>query len=182
MPTPPGHGQLLALRECRLSTQQLIAQDTKSFLRRVAPFDRLRDGELDRLAVEVTTADFAPGDEILGRWENPAFLYVIARGTVNEIGPMGVIARHGSGESFDSRGLIEGRSQHSFVCQNACACYLVPARQLRALSKSNTAVREYYTEDMARQADALINLQQQRETASFLMARIGEGVLHPAVF
>jgi CBS domain-containing protein len=160
----------------------LISQDTKSFLRRVAPFDRLRDGELDRLAVEVTTADFAPGDEILGRWENPAFLYVIARGTVNEIGPMGVIARHGSGESFDSRGLIEGRSQHSFVCQNACACYLVPARQLRALSKSNAAVREFYTEDMARQADALINLQQQREAASFLMARIGEGVLHPAVF
>jgi CBS domain-containing protein len=151
-------------------------------LRRVAPFDRLRDGELDRLAAEVTKADFAPGDEILGRWENPAFLYVIARGTVNEMGPMGVIARHGSGESFDSRGLIEGRSQHGFVCQNACTCYLVPARQLRALSKSNTAVREYYTEDMARQVDALINLQQQREAASFLMARIGEGMLHPAVF
>jgi CBS domain-containing protein len=164
------------------STQQSSTHDTKSFLRRVAPFDRLRDDELDHLVEEVTQADFGPGDEVLGRWENPSFLYVIARGTINEIGPVGLIARHGSGESFDSRGLIEGRSQHSFVCENACTCYLVPARRLRALSKSNAAVREFYTEDMARQADALINLQQQREAASFLVARIGEGALHPAVF
>ncbi|MGZ8409558.1 MAG: putative nucleotidyltransferase substrate binding domain-containing protein [Hyphomicrobium sp.] len=165
-----------------MSTQQLSTQDTKSFLRRVAPFDRLRDDDLDRLVEEVTQADFAPDEEILKRWENPAFLYVIVRGIVNEIGPMGLIARHSSGESFDSRGLIEGRSQHRFVCQNVCTCYLVPALQLRALSKSNAVIREYYTEDMARQADALIHLQQQREAASFLMARIGEGVLHPAIF
>lgn len=166
----------------KASTQELDTAGTKAFLRRVAPFDRLRDEELNRLVDEVTREDFAPGDEVLGRWETPHFLYIIARGTINEIGPVGLIARHGSGESFDSRGLIEGRSQHSFVCENACTCYLLPARQLRALNKSNPAVREFYTEDMARQADALINLQQQREAASFLMARIGEGALRPAVF
>jgi CBS domain-containing protein len=162
--------------------QEPGAAEIESFLRRVAPFDRLGDDELERLVEEVTAADFGPGDEVLGRWESPSFLYVIARGTINEIGPVGLIARHGSGESFDSRGLIEGRSQHSFVCQNACTCYLVPARPLRALSQSNAAIREFYTRDMARQADALINLQQQREAASFLMARIDEGALHPAVF
>lgn len=162
-------------------THKPNASDTKAFLRRVPPFDRLRDDELDELVAEVTQAEFAPGDEVLARWENPGFLYVIIRGTINEIGPIGLIARHAAGESFDSRGLIEGRSQHSFVCQNASACYLVPARRLRALSTTNAAVREYYTAEMARQADALINLQQQRDAASFLMARIGEGALHPPV-
>jgi CBS domain-containing protein len=163
-------------------TPGLTKDTTKSLLKHVPPFDRLRDEELNRLAEEVTQADFAAGDEVLARWETPSFLYVIARGTINEIGPVGLIARHGSGESFDSRGLIEGRSQHSFVCENACTCYLVPARYLRALSQSNAAIREFYTRDMARQADALINLQQQREAASFLMARVGEGTLRPAAF
>lgn len=164
-----------------MSAQQPSRQDKKSFLKAVAPFDRLPDDDLDRLAEEVTQADFAAGEQVLGRWETPAFLYVIVRGTINEMGPVGLIARHGSGDTFDSRGLIEGRSQHSFVCQNACTCYLVPAREIRALTKSDAAVREFYTEDMARQADALIHLQQQREAASFLMARIGQGALHPAV-
>lgn len=155
--------------------------DAKSFLKHIAPFDRLHDAELDELVQGVTEAHFAPGDEVLARWENPQFLYVITRGTIDEIGPVGLIARHAVGESFDSRGLIEGRSQHSFVCQKASTCYLVPARPLRALSQSNARVREYYTLEMARQADALINLQQQRDAASFLMARIGEGSLHPPV-
>lgn len=164
-----------------LSPRKVETSDTRSFLRRIAPFDRLRDDELDALAEGVTQADFGPGEEVLARWENPQFLYVIIRGTINEIGPVGLIARHAAGESFDSRGLIEGRSQHSFVCQNASTCYLVPARQLRALSQSNPSVREYYTSEMARQADVLINLQQQRDAASFLMARIGEGTLHPPI-
>jgi hypothetical protein len=52
----------------------LSAPDPKSFLADLAPFDRLRDGELTRLATTVSPADYAPGQPVLGRWIHPEYL------------------------------------------------------------------------------------------------------------
>lgn len=156
--------------------------DIRSFLAGVAPFDRLGEAERDRLAEAVSAAHYEPEQTVVQRWERPAHLFVIAAGTVEEFDSTGPVGRFGVGEMFDSRALIEGRSQHRFVAADRCTCYLVPVPLARSLSQSNPAIRRFFAEDVARRADALVSLQQQKEAASLLMARIGDGALAAPVF
>lgn len=157
-------------------------QETKSFLAGIAPFDRLGEQELARLAESVSPAPYGARQTIVQRWERPDHLYVIASGSVEEVGSAGVVGRLGAGELFDSQALIEGRSQHSFVGADPSTCLLLPIPLLRALSQSNPEIRNFFARDAARRTDALVALQQQQEAASLLMARIGAGSFRPPVF
>jgi len=158
------------------------APDPKAFLSDLAPFDRLRDGELARLAMTVSPADYAPGQTMLDRWAIPEYLYVVVDGLVEELDSLGPVGRFTVGETFDSRALIEGRSQHRFVAKGQCVCYLLPVPLVLTFIRTNRPFRDFFHEDMARRLDAFVSVQQQREAASLLTARIGEHGFSSPVF
>ena len=161
---------------------RMSSAEARAFIERVRPFDILNGDELARVAEQLTPGRFAPGEMILRRWTNPSALFVIAEGVVEEADQAGPVALHSRGDSFDSMGLIHGRSEHSFVARNGSTCYLLPAQMFHALSRTNPRFRDHYQREAGRRLDTLVTAQQQREAFSFLLAKIGEGNLHPPVF
>jgi len=160
----------------------LNPSEQKALLRTIAPFDRLAEHELAQAAAVLALRHYAPGQTILRRWANPAYLYIVTDGVVAEADADGIVCRYVKGDIFDARSLIEGRSQHRFVAQSKCSCYLMPARLFLALSRAHPPIRDYFCQDLVRKLDALVAVQQQREAASFMLARIGENELHPVVY
>ncbi|HYN38736.1 MAG TPA: putative nucleotidyltransferase substrate binding domain-containing protein, partial [Rhodospirillales bacterium] len=108
--------------------------------------------------------------------------FVVADGVIEEIDQTGPVALYATGASFDSMALINGRSENAFVSRDRSLCYQMPVQLFHALSRSNARFREYFQRDLGRRLDALVAVQQQREASSFLLARLGEGFLHPPVF
>ena len=160
----------------------MINPDAREFIETVAPFDQLSRDEFARVADSLSPARFAPGEVILRRLSGPTSLFVVAEGVVEEADQAGPVALYPTGSSFDSMGLINGRSENSFVSRDRSFCYLMPAQLFQALSRSNARFREHFQRDVTRRLDALVAVQQQREASSFLLARLGEGHLHPPVF
>ena len=125
---------------------------------------------------------FRAGETILPRLAHPSALFVVADGMVEEADQAGPVALYSRGDAFDPMGLINGRSENSFVSRNRSTCYLLPAQLFHALARSNARFREHYQQDLGHRLDKVVAVQQQREASSFLLAKIGEGQLHPPVF
>jgi CBS domain-containing protein len=160
----------------------MTGSETRSFIQGVRPFDLLDGNELARVVEQLTPGRFAPGETILGRMTVPSSLFVVAEGVIEEADQAGPVALYARGDSFDSVGLINGRSGNSFVSRNRSTCYLLPAQLFHALARSNIKFREHFQRDLGRRLDTAVAVQQQREASSFLLARLGEGQLHPPVF
>ncbi|MCP5419620.1 MAG: cyclic nucleotide-binding/CBS domain-containing protein [Gammaproteobacteria bacterium] len=156
--------------------------EKRAFLATIPPFDRLRETALGQVAQLLSSERFASGQTILKRWANPAYLYIVYQGEVEELDLEGTVARHASGDSFDARALIEGRSQHTFVARGECRCYRLPAQPFLAMIRVNPTLGDYYYEDISHKLDTLVTVQQQREAASLMMSRISDAVLRPPVY
>ena len=156
--------------------------EARAFIEEVRPFNVLNPDELARVAENLTPGRFAPGETILRRLANPGALFVVADGMVEEADQAGPVALYSRGDTFNSMGLINGRSENSFISRNRSTCYLLPAHLFHALARSNTKFRDHYQRDLGRRLDNVAAIQQQREASSFLLAKIGEGHLHPPVF
>jgi CBS domain-containing protein len=160
----------------------MINAEARAFIEEVRPFDALNAEELARVAEHLTPGRFAPGETILQRLAHPSALFVVADGMVEEADQAGPVGLYLRGDTFDSMGLINGRSENSFVSRNRSTCYLLPAQVFHALTRSNSKFRDHYQRDLSRRLDSTVAVQQQREASSFLLAKIGEGRLHPPVF
>lgn len=160
----------------------MVNPEAKTFIETVAPFNQLNRDEFGRAVDSLTPAHYAPGETIQPRVSSPAALFVVAEGVVEEVDQTGPVALYAAGASFDSMALINGRSENSFVSRDRSLCYQMPVQLFQALCRSNGRFREHFQRDLGRRLDALVAVQQQREAASFLLARLGEGHLHPPVF
>ena len=156
--------------------------DAKVFLEQTPPFDRLREGELARLVNAASPAEYTPGQTILRRWDVPEHLHVVIDGIVEELDASGPVGRYATGDTFDSRALVEGRCQHGFVSRGQATCYLIPVPLALTLIRTNRRFRDFFHEDVTRKLETLVAVQQQREAASLLTARIGERNLSPPTF
>ena len=156
--------------------------EASDFLRAIAPFNQLGRDEFTRLAESLTSRRFAAGETIQARRAPPACLFVVCEGIIEELDQSGTVALYADGASFDSMALINGRSENAFISRDRSFCYQLPVPLFHALCRSNAAFREFFQRDLGRRLDALIAVQQRRETASFLLARVSEGHLHPPVF
>jgi CBS domain-containing protein len=151
------------------------------FLKSVPPFDQLSATELTRVAGMLTLGRYELGEPILRRLQPAKALYLVIDGIVDELDAAGPIAAYGPGSAFDAKALLQGRTEHTFVTRGRVTCFEMPSALFLALSRSNPQIREHYFSELSRRLDDLVAIQQQREAASFLMTRLGEGRLHPAV-
>lgn len=151
-------------------------------LARTPPFAGLAEEERERVAASLTLADFRSGEAIIERLQSPGSLFLIIQGLVDEFDPVGLVATHAPGETFNSRALMIGRSEHRYVARGRASCYLMPSLLFLALVRHDREFREYFENEATRRLDVLVAVQQQREVASVLISRLGEGRLHPAIF
>jgi CBS domain-containing protein len=156
--------------------------DAREFLRKTPPFEHLGGSGLLRAAAALSAETFPAGAAVIEPWQTPEYLYLVVRGTVDEVGPEGRVCAYEAGAGFDTRGLITGRSEHRFVARVETTCYALPKPLFLALSRSSPAFHKFYQEALAAHLQALVGVQQQREAAALLLARLGEARLHPPVF
>jgi CBS domain-containing protein len=151
-------------------------------LKTVAPFDRLTADELEEVARALEPATYNAGETVLQRLRPASHLHIVREGEVEEMDASGVIARYPPRSVFDYRTLVQGRAEHHFVARVRTVCDLLPAPIVIALTRRNRDFQAYWQAELERRADALITVQQQREAASFLLARLSESDLHPPIF
>lgn len=151
-------------------------------LRSIPPFDRLNDEEQQEAARALTPNTYGAGESVLQRWRPATHLHIVTEGLVEEQDAAGVVARYSPGAAFDYRALVQGRAENSFVARERTSCLLLPAPVLQALARRNRDFQAHWQDELARKADALIAVQQHREAASFLLARIGDGLSQPPLF
>lgn len=152
------------------------------FLKAIAPFNHLSRDEFAGVADALTSGRYAAGEILQARRADPACLFVVCEGIIEELDQSGTVGLYADGASFDSMALINGRSENAFISRDRSLCYQLPVQLFHALCRSNAPFREFFQRDLGRRLDALVSVQQRRETASFLLARISEGHLHPPVF
>ena len=148
----------------------------------VPPFDCLTVEELERVVDILSCETFNAGRVILNRWESPTYLYILIEGVVEEHDADGSVAHYAPRDTFDVRSLIEGRCTHRFIAVKTSECYRLPAQPFLSLIRKHAALHDYYFKDLAHKLDDLAALKQQREAASFMMARLSEGQLRQPVF
>lgn len=153
-----------------------------AFLKTVSPFEQLSPGEFEQVVDALTLRHFSDGQTLIKRWHSPAYFYFMLNGIVEEHDAEGIVRTYTYPDTFDARALIEGRSQHGFVAQDTCSCYTMPARLFLTLTRTNPAFGNFYQTELAQKLDDLVAIQQQREAASFMLARIGEGYVGSSVF
>lgn len=161
---------------------ELMAGATEGWLKAVAPFDTLTAEQMAEVARALEPMTFAAGETILPRLRPASHLYIVREGLVEEWDAGGVVARYGAASVFDYRALAQGRAEHHFVAKTRTLCEALPAPIVISLTRRNAAFQAFWQQELARSADALITVQQQREAASFLLARLGDTELHPPAF
>ena len=160
----------------------MTATEAAEFIERVAPFNQLSREDVSRVAESLTPARFSPGETVLHRLSAPPSLFIVAEGVIEEVDQTGSVALYPARSSFDSVGLINGRTENSFVSRDRSLCYLMPSPLFHAMSRNSRSFRAHFQVDVQRRQEALVSVQQQREASSFLLARLGEGNLHPPLF
>ncbi len=156
--------------------------DPSRFIAGIAPFDRLAEPELIRVGEALTPSHYLGGQTILGRWQTPPYLFVVAEGSVEEQDANGALAVYHAGQAFDARGLMHGRTENQFVARGEATCFLLPAQLFAALARGNPTFRAFFQHEINRALDSQVAVQQQREAASLLTGRVNEGELHRPVF
>jgi CBS domain-containing protein len=164
------------------ATTDTSATVNAEWLRGVAPFDRLTADELLEAARALEPSTYGAGETILQRLRPARHLHIVREGAVEEQDTSGVIAHYSPGGIFDYRALAQGRADHDFIAKTKTVCELLPAPVVIALTRRNAGFQAFWQSELARRADALIAVQQQREAASFLLARIADGDLHKPEF
>ncbi|MBL8659611.1 MAG: CBS domain-containing protein [Rhodospirillales bacterium] len=148
----------------------------------VSPFDRLAETDRLRVSEALTPSHYAAGATVLNRWQSPPHLFIVSEGAIEEQDGSGAVVTYRSGEMFDARGLLHGRSENQFVARADSVCQLLPAQLFTALARSNPSFRAFFQDQISRSLDAQVAIQQQREAASLLTGRVGESALHPPIF
>src|SRR5512134_2010640 len=142
--------------------------ESSSFIADVAPFDRLSEAERQRVGEALTPSHYDAGTTVLNRWQSPPHLFIVADGTVEELDATGAVATFGRGQVFDARGMLHGRSENQFVARGDCTCLLLPAQLFAALALTNPGFRSFFQEQVSRNLDLQVAVQQQREAPSLL--------------
>ncbi len=160
--------------------------DQHTFIQSIHPFDRLEEAQRDRVVEALDVGYFRTGEVLIHPGQTPDFLYLVVKGRVKESGPDGTVAMYSHQDIFDATILLgrgeSGQAKHLFIVDEELICYLLPKDVFFYLCRNQPAFLAYYSEDLTKKLAKRSASQDTRELASFMVARIDEGYVHPPVF
>ncbi|EWY38459.1 hypothetical protein N825_13305 [Skermanella stibiiresistens SB22] len=159
------------------------------------PFDRLTEGERDRVAaaadlavwpkgatIPTTPGTTNPGPTTSGGTDGAERLHVVLKGLVHELNGTEVLAAYGPGESFDVKALLGSPGTNVFVAREDTVCHLLPRETFLDLIRANPPFGAWFHQEMVERLRDLAVRQANREMTSFMMARIRQAYIHPATY
>lgn len=160
----------------------LTTLEQQHFIAEISPFDRLRENELRTVSEAMDIAYFKKGHILISRDSTPTHLYIVIKGIVQETSEEGALGVHVSQDMFDPISLLEGKSKHDFIVQEELICYTLPKDIFLMLIANNQNFQEFYYQDLSTRLNRLIERRNNKDLSSFMVAKIGEAYIHPAIF
>ena len=143
------------------------------------PFDRLTPHEGETLRASLDIVYFSPGETIIGSDAPADALYVVIKGTVEERSEAALLALLGPKDTFDSRALVHGESEHQFLARDETLCYVIPRAVALNLIRANPRFAAFFYRDISRELDELANDEEAKRYGSLMHAKVSELFLHP---
>jgi len=105
-------------------------------------------------------------------------LYIVIKGTVNELVDNDLHNVYGEGDSFDANTLIYNEARSRYVVQEDLICYELPKNDFLNLLQDIAAFKNYYMQDFASRHQQLKQRHIQNDLTPFMVARVDEIFLH----
>ena len=129
----------------------MIKEETIEFLKNVAPFNLLPEGELVDIVEDISLEYFPKGNHILTQGGRPSeHLYIIKKGGVrvymtSETNEEINVDYRGEGEHFGLLSLLSGdRSRYNIIAYEDTISFLIPKVKLMTVLQKNPSVNEYF--------------------------------------
>jgi CBS domain-containing protein len=146
------------------------------------PFDRLTPDEAGRFAAALNVEFFPAGATIITPGAGVEHLFIVIKGAVEELAGDELLAVYGPDDSFDSRALVEGSTDHAFVAREETLCHLAPRANTLQLARRNPRFGVFFYRDLSRKLEAMVEDQDDQRVGSLLRARVRDAHLAPAIF
>jgi len=156
--------------------------EQKAFISHIPPFDKLQEPELKTVVDAMDIAYFKKGEYLIRQDTSPDALYIIIKGVVQETRDDEMVSVYVSQDSFDAMSLLEGISKNDFIVREELICYVLPKTLFLNFIQSNDALKKFYSQDLSKRLNSLIEQRNNTELASFMVAKIKDIYLQPPVY
>ncbi|WP_299019546.1 DUF294 nucleotidyltransferase-like domain-containing protein [uncultured Photobacterium sp.] len=147
------------------------------------PFDRLNDEQKHTLREALDIAYYRGGDIIIEAEESCAQLYIIIKGSVEEVSAdnQDVFAHYTVDDMFDVRSQLEHHSRHRYTALEDTLCYLLPREIFVRLYQSNGQFSAYFDNNLARRQQLLEDAHRQQNLAEFILTKVNDDNIQPCL-
>ncbi|MBC5767129.1 DUF294 nucleotidyltransferase-like domain-containing protein [Ramlibacter albus] len=154
---------------------------TASFDFSVSPFDCLSQGEQRLVRDHVDIGYWREGATLLAPGDEPAHLFVVIKGRVQQFESDEMVAAYGPDDCFDGRALVAGKAASRFVAQEEVLAHLVAREAVTELISSNATFGALLFADLTRKLGAISERAGMQQRQAMALGRVGEAYLRPAL-
>jgi CBS domain-containing protein len=154
----------------------------KGFDFSVLPFSLLNAGQREKISAAVDIAYFRMGDLVIKGGQPVEHLMVVIKGLLAEKVDDELVTVHGPGDIFGATALINGADSLSCEVQEEALAYMLPRQLILDLCRANAEFEQFFTQSLSERMAARADAESARGMASFMVAKVGQAYLHPAIF
>ena len=146
------------------------------------PFDRLNDSQRERLLRSASLGWYKPGEKLIHAGEAPKSLMIVQKGVIEERDASDIqkiYAHYAEEDLFDVRGLLDGRSQHEYICLEEALIQEVPGRLFSSLCQENPGFKAGFRAELGEKHHQL-DAESRQGMAEFMLNRIDPDHCRPA--
>lgn len=154
--------------------------DQQQLLASVHPFDLLNKNVISQLSSQMDIAYYPKETVLITPHIGSEHLYIIIKGSVNELIDDELHNVYDEGDSFDANALIYNNVESKFVVQEDLICYLLPKEIFLNLIQDHEQFRNYFMKDFIEKHQSLKEHQHQNDLTPFMMTRICNIFIHNA--
>lgn len=152
--------------------------DQQQLLASIHPFELLNQRVIAQLSSQMDIAYYPKETVLIGPRVEAQHLYIIIKGSVNELIDGELHNVYTALDSFDANALIYNDVKSTFVVQEDLICYLLPKETFLNLIQDYEAFSSYFMKDFIAKHQSLKERQQQNDLTPFMIARVSDIFLH----
>ncbi len=146
----------------------------------VSPFDCLTAQEQRLVSDHVDIGYYREGATLLAPGVEPAHLFVVIKGRVQQFDGEELVASYGPDDCFDGRALVTGKASSRFVAQEEVLVHLVARQAVSELIARNATFGALLFADLSQKLNALAAHAGEQERQSLALGRVAEAFLRTA--
>jgi CBS domain-containing protein len=146
----------------------------------VSPFDCLSPDEQQLVADHVDIGYWREGATLLAPGVEPAHLFVVIKGRVQQFDGDEQVASYGPDDCFDGRALVAGKASSRFVAQEEVLAHLVGRQAVTELISRNATFGALLFADLSHKLSALAERAGAQGRQLLGLGRVGEAYLRAA--